>query len=81
MEHLAQVILLLCARLLDVLALLYFTACGISRLARFKVPRYVEFVPDFPRTPSERISKPALKARAKEFPGVTHSVAARRSQT
>ena len=33
-------------------------------LARFKVPRYVEFVADFPRTPSERVSKPALKARA-----------------
>src|SRR5207244_4254473 len=30
-------------------------------LARFKVPRYVEFVSDFPRTPSERVSKPALK--------------------
>ncbi|KZB82843.1 AMP-dependent synthetase [Amycolatopsis regifaucium] len=42
-----------------------------ERLARFKVPRYVEFVADFPRTPSERVSKPALKARAAEVPGTT----------
>lgn len=41
------------------------------RLARFKVPRYLEFVADFPRTPSERISKPALKARAAESPCTT----------
>lgn len=42
-----------------------------ERLARFKVPRYVEFVADFPRTPSERVSKPALEARAAEAPGTT----------
>ncbi|MFG2446616.1 AMP-binding protein [Nocardia fluminea] len=42
-----------------------------ERLARFKVPRYVEFVADFPRTPSERVSKPALRARAAEAPGTT----------
>ncbi|WP_245552476.1 AMP-binding protein [Nocardia aobensis] len=42
-----------------------------QQLARFKVPRYVEFVADFPRTPSERVSKPALKARAAEVPGTT----------
>ncbi|WP_370937444.1 AMP-binding protein [Amycolatopsis sp. cg13] len=42
-----------------------------ERLARFKVPRYVEFVAEFPRTPSERVSKPALRARAAEVPGVT----------
>lgn len=42
-----------------------------ERLARFKVPRYVEFVADFPRTPSERVSKPALRARAAEVPGTT----------
>ncbi|MFB8004933.1 AMP-binding protein [Nocardia sp. NPDC056000] len=42
-----------------------------QRLARFKVPRYVEFVADFPRTPSERVSKPALTARAVDNPGTT----------
>ncbi|WP_241032314.1 class I adenylate-forming enzyme family protein [Rhodococcus pseudokoreensis] len=45
-----------------------------TQLARFKVPRYVEFVADFPRTPSERVSKPALKARAAEHPGITHDL-------
>lgn len=52
-----------------------------KELARFKVPRYVEFVADFPRTPSERISKPALKARAVDDPGVTHDLGARRNKT
>ncbi len=51
-----------------------------AQLARFKVPRYVEFVADFPRTPSERVSKPALRARAKENPGITHDFATRRDQ-
>ena len=50
-----------------------------AQLARFKVPRYVEFVADFPRTPSERVSKPALKARAAEQPGTTHDFARPRS--
>ena len=45
-----------------------------ERLARFKVPRYVEFVADFPRTPSERVSKPALKARAAQAPGTVHDL-------
>ncbi|WP_330981629.1 class I adenylate-forming enzyme family protein [Nocardia cyriacigeorgica] len=45
-----------------------------SQLARFKLPRYVEFVADFPRTPSERVSKPALKARAAEQPGTTYDL-------
>lgn len=31
-----------------------------ERLAKFKVPRHVEFVDDFPLTPSARISKPTL---------------------
>ena len=31
------------------------------RLASFKVPRFIEFVEEFPMTPSERISKPQLK--------------------
>ncbi|GLY38328.1 acyl-CoA synthetase [Amycolatopsis sp. NBRC 101858] len=47
-----------------------------TQLARFKVPRYVEFVADFPRTPSERVSKPALREKA---PGVTYDFAPRRS--
>jgi acyl-CoA synthetase (AMP-forming)/AMP-acid ligase II len=50
-----------------------------TQLARFKVPRYVEFVADFPRTPSERVSKPALRARAADAPGTTHDLSARRS--
>ena len=52
-----------------------------AQLARFKVPRYVEFVADFPRTPSERVSKPALKARAAEQPGTTHDFSPRRSRS
>lgn len=52
-----------------------------AELARFKVPRYVEFVTDFPRTPSERVSKPALKARAQQAPGITHDFAVRRNQS
>ncbi|MFD5123131.1 AMP-binding protein [Streptomyces sp. NPDC058385] len=52
-----------------------------KELARFKVPRYMEFVADFPRTPSERISKPALNARAADEPGVTHDLGARRNKT
>ncbi|MER7516492.1 AMP-binding protein [Streptomyces sp. NPDC126499] len=51
------------------------------QLARFKVPRYVEFVADFPRTPSERVSKPALKERAAAEPGVTYDLGARRGTT
>jgi acyl-CoA synthetase (AMP-forming)/AMP-acid ligase II len=39
-----------------------------ERLARFKVPRYVEFVDEFPRTPSERISKPRLLAEERHGP-------------
>ncbi|MFB7341854.1 AMP-binding protein [Streptomyces hydrogenans] len=48
------------------------------QLARFKVPRYVEFVTGFPRTPSERVSKPALKARAAAEPGITFDLGGRR---
>lgn len=32
-----------------------------QRLARFKVPRYVEFVDNLPKTPSERVAKGQLK--------------------
>lgn len=49
-----------------------------TQLARFKLPRYVEFVTDMPRTPSQRVAKPALKARASENPGVTYDFATRR---
>ncbi|GEE00937.1 acyl-CoA synthetase [Gordonia spumicola] len=45
-----------------------------ARLARFKVPRFVEFVTDFPRTPSERIAKPIVKARAAQNPGTTYDL-------
>lgn len=45
-----------------------------AQLARFKVPRYVEFVSDFPRTPSERIAKPTLQARAAENPGTVYDL-------
>ena len=31
-----------------------------SNLAAFKAPRFIEYVDDFPRTPSERIAKPVL---------------------
>ena len=31
-----------------------------SRLAYFQVPRYVAFIDEFPKTPSERIRKDAL---------------------
>ncbi|WP_063009449.1 AMP-binding protein [Nocardia nova] len=50
-----------------------------TQLARFKVPRYVEFVADFPRTPSERVAKPALKNRAATNPGVSFDFAQRRT--
>ena len=40
-----------------------------QRLAKFKVPRFVEFVTEFPMTPSERVAKPALVARSAEQPG------------
>ncbi|WP_456697016.1 class I adenylate-forming enzyme family protein [Aeromicrobium sp. P5_D10] len=42
-----------------------------TRLARFKVPRFVEFVDEFPMTPSERIAKAKLQARQDHDPGVT----------
>ena len=48
------------------------------QLAPFKVPRYVEFVSSFPRTPSERINKPALKAHAADEPGITYDLGTRR---
>lgn len=52
-----------------------------NQLARFKLPRYVEFVADFPRTPSERVSKPALKTRAAQHPGITYDLQPPREET
>lgn len=49
-------------------------AGAAAQLARFKVPRFVEFVADFPRTPSERIAKPVLKARAAENRGTVYDL-------
>jgi acyl-CoA synthetase (AMP-forming)/AMP-acid ligase II len=48
-----------------------------ARLARFKVPRYLEYVDDLPRTPSERVEKHKLAAakpdlRAGSYDGVDH---------
>jgi carnitine-CoA ligase len=36
----------------------------MEQLARHKVPRYIEFVDDFPRTPSMRVRKELLRGRA-----------------
>lgn len=46
-----------------------------THLAKFKVPRYVEFVESFPKTPSERIAKPLLIASAKTAPGTEYDFA------
>jgi acyl-coenzyme A synthetase/AMP-(fatty) acid ligase len=45
-----------------------------ARLARFKVPRYVEFVDTFPKTPSERIAKAVLKDRSTSPSGETYDL-------
>ncbi|MFZ0639670.1 MAG: AMP-binding protein [Candidatus Acidiferrales bacterium] len=37
-----------------------------DRIAAFKVPRFIEYVEDFPRTPSERIAKAVLLQRKKD---------------
>jgi crotonobetaine/carnitine-CoA ligase len=34
-----------------------------DRLATFKLPRYLEYLPELPKTPSGKIAKPALIAR------------------
>ena len=36
--------------------------CG-ERMARHMVPRYIDVVPDLPRTPTEKVQKPALAER------------------
>jgi fatty-acyl-CoA synthase len=38
-----------------------------ARLAAFKVPRYVEFVDDLPKTATGKVRKPDLR---KQFPAV-----------
>lgn len=50
-----------------------------TQLARFKVPRYVEFVTEFPKTPSERIAKAALKEREVSSRGHTYDLQQARS--
>jgi len=37
-----------------------------SKLAYHKVPRYIEIVEDFPKTPTERIEKMKLKERERQ---------------
>jgi carnitine-CoA ligase len=53
-----------------------------DRLARFKVPRYIEFVDELPRTPTGKIQKAALRDPART--GVVHDLqpdAGRRSDS
>ncbi len=38
-----------------------------SRLAKFKWPRYIAYVDDFPRTPSRKIAKPRLTAESADL--------------
>jgi crotonobetaine/carnitine-CoA ligase len=38
-----------------------------QKLAYFKVPRYIEYVADLPRTPSERVEKHKLIAAKKDL--------------
>jgi acyl-coenzyme A synthetase/AMP-(fatty) acid ligase len=38
-----------------------------GKLARFKVPRYLAYVDDFPRTPSRKIQKKQLVAQADDL--------------
>lgn len=44
---------------------------AISRIARYKVPKHVFFVDDFPMTPSMKIQKFKLREMAKESLGIT----------
>jgi acyl-coenzyme A synthetase/AMP-(fatty) acid ligase len=37
------------------------------RLAKFKVPRYLAYVDDFPRTPSRKIAKKVLVAQSDDL--------------
>jgi acyl-coenzyme A synthetase/AMP-(fatty) acid ligase len=38
-----------------------------GRLAKFKTPRYLAYVEDFPRTPSRKIQKKLLIAEAEDL--------------
>jgi acyl-CoA synthetase (AMP-forming)/AMP-acid ligase II len=40
--------------------------CG-ARLARFKIPRFIAYVDDFPRTPSNKIAKNKLVEAAADL--------------
>ena len=50
----------------DALLLRVFEHCA-KNLARFRIPRYVEFVEEFPRTPSLKIKKSALLSVKEEL--------------
>ena len=39
---------------------------AVRSMAYYMVPRYVKFVDALPMTPSQKVSKPALRAQARE---------------
>lgn len=39
----------------------------LQRLARFKVPRYIEYIDELPKTPSQKIAKPQLVALKRDL--------------
>ncbi len=39
----------------------------LEHLAKFKVPRYIEYVDEFPKTPSQKIAKPQLVAMKRDL--------------
>jgi len=51
----------------------------VPRMARFMVPRYVEFVEELPRTPSQKVRKVELRERAVVGPATWDRVAAGRA--
>jgi crotonobetaine/carnitine-CoA ligase len=42
-----------------------------ERIAKFKVPRYIEYRESFPRTPTERVEKHKLVAEKKDLEEVS----------
>jgi acyl-CoA synthetase (AMP-forming)/AMP-acid ligase II len=49
-----------------------------ERLAAFKVPRYIEYAADLPRTPSEKVAKPALITAKADLRTGSYDLAERR---